>query len=705
MTLKTQIKKVFAKVEKIPEKQSGFLGRADGTVRVPGKRHWLYVRLWNGNVVEAYNQNVPANFGLAVDVVYRNGQYFVQARQVYQDVVNTSVPDGLEDELQWPGTHTLYTRPEQILPGLVYPKSGLTVYVFGLNIPLPDGGYIEVPSNELDLTPYIPETGAIWAVISLDEDGEIGVTTGGDATSWGALDKSEIPDVENGYALFAIKLFNGQTSLQHGVFGSVFVDLRWVRKGGGGGPTDLPANRVIATDGSGTPVTDSPFWDTDGQIRWSDVSFTFPASTLLGWRIAGQGKTPGFELIRASDSNLAGAINITKYGGTLGSPTAVLDSWRLGSFSFGGHYGTGIDSLKARISAEATQDWDADNRGTVVKVAATPNDSDTIQDVAEFGGDEINLLVPTYVPSPAEESDDEQAATTEWVRDFAQPLDSDLTAIAGLTPANDDIIQRKSGVWINRTMAQVAADLTLLLPADGWIAAPGTWSYSSADSPTFVASVNADVTAILQPGYRIKLTQTTAKYFIVTAVGSFSGGATLVTLYGGTDSTLANAAISSPFYSPVKAPFGFPMSPDKWTITTTDTTTRTLSTPTVNVWYNAMDSGNLPSIAVPIGLWRVSYKLQGRAQASSGFAQLRSSLSTSSSSVSDADFTEITNIQDGGNTIAFVSNLPIKSYPKTLTIASKTTYYLIISTVAAIANMQIQGAIAPTTIKAECAYL
>jgi len=40
-----------------------------------------------------------------------------------------------------------------------------------------------------------------------------------------------------------------------------------------------------------------------------------------------------------------------------------------------------------------------------------------------------------------------------------QDLDSDLTAIAGLTPSNDDIIQRKAGSWINRTLAQLWVDL------------------------------------------------------------------------------------------------------------------------------------------------------------------------------------------------------------------------------------------------------
>jgi hypothetical protein len=36
---------------------------------------------------------------------------------------------------------------------------------------------------------------------------------------------------------------------------------------------------------------------------------------------------------------------------------------------------------------------------------------------------------------------------------------SNLTTIAGLSPSNDDVIQRKSGAWTNRTMTQLATDL------------------------------------------------------------------------------------------------------------------------------------------------------------------------------------------------------------------------------------------------------
>lgn len=42
-----------------------------------------------------------------------------------------------------------------------------------------------------------------------------------------------------------------------------------------------------------------------------------------------------------------------------------------------------------------------------------------------------------------------------------QPLDADLTALAGLTPTNDDVLQRKAGGWVNRSIAQLKSDFNL----------------------------------------------------------------------------------------------------------------------------------------------------------------------------------------------------------------------------------------------------
>jgi hypothetical protein len=43
-----------------------------------------------------------------------------------------------------------------------------------------------------------------------------------------------------------------------------------------------------------------------------------------------------------------------------------------------------------------------------------------------------------------------------------QPLSTDLTTVAGLSPSNDDVLQRKSGAWTNRTPAQLKLDLGLV---------------------------------------------------------------------------------------------------------------------------------------------------------------------------------------------------------------------------------------------------
>ncbi len=103
-------------------------------------------------------------------------------------------------------------------------------------------------------------------------------------------------------------------------------------------------------------------------------------------------------------------------------------------------------------------------------------------------------------------------------------------------------------------------------PPDGWVADANTWTYSSADHPTYVISINADMTAVLSPGMRIKYTQTVVKYAIITAVGSYSGGATLITVYCGNSLyDVDNEAISGTYYSTAKAPLGFPLNPIYWT--------------------------------------------------------------------------------------------------------------------------------------------
>ncbi len=235
--------------------------------------------------------------------------------------------------------------------------------------------------------------------------------------------------------------------------------------------------------------------------------------------------------------------------------------------------------------------------------------------------------------------------------------------------------------------------------ASGWISDANTWSYSSADSPTFVISINADMTAILGVGDRIKLTQTTAKYFIVTAVGSYSGGATLVTVYGGTDYTLANAAVTSPYYSHQKAPFGFPLDPTKWTVQYTNTGNNSQASPTNDTYYNLASV----SITIPVGVWRTRYFVVAQSVRSAATdAGVFTALSTANNSASDSQLVAFAYVGGATGTMVAVASV---NKEKVLNLASKTVYYLNTKTNDNCDSISNRNDISPLIMEAICAYL
>lgn len=240
------------------------------------------------------------------------------------------------------------------------------------------------------------------------------------------------------------------------------------------------------------------------------------------------------------------------------------------------------------------------------------------------------------------------------------------------------------------------------IPVDGWVAASETWTYASADDPTFTFTITGDYSTTYFPGQRLKLTQTTVKYFIVTAV-AYSAPNTTVTIYGGTDYDLANAAISSTFYSPVKAPAGFPLDPLKWTHEFSDTSSRIQSSPVQNTWYNP---GTM-SIAIPIGAWHVSYRVALDIYSQNQIATASSvSLSTSGSTPSDDDWTIFQQFYIDDAVTHDPNLIFTVRMEKDITLAVKTTYYLICRTTAAsVSRVGFENTVAKLVIRAASAYL
>lgn len=226
-----------------------------------------------------------------------------------------------------------------------------------------------------------------------------------------------------------------------------------------------------------------------------------------------------------------------------------------------------------------------------------------------------------------------------------------------------------------------------------WINPDETWEFSSVDGATGVITIPSDGTTKYSLGMKVQFTQTTVKYGIIVGITS-----TTMTIYTGTDYTLANATISNNFYSSASSPFGFPKNPDKWTVTASSTSDFSQASSSTTI-YNA---GSF-SIAIPIGLWDVKYKVLaqiGDAGASAGAKYMTVSLSTANNTIIAGNAMSI-----AGADIKFTRSYVEKTL-SLLLLSSKTTYYLNFrDDGGSSSNLYILGASSTTVIQAVCAYL
>lgn len=111
------------------------------------------------------------------------------------------------------------------------------------------------------------------------------------------------------------------------------------------------------------------------------------------------------------------------------------------------------------------------------------------------------------------------AAGLKGVADLKQPIDSDLTAFAALAPANNDVVQRKSGAWTNRTMAQLLTDIQALPLAGGTVT--GALNVTGAVGITGTTTVTTGDVVLATLGRSVKIAEgTNAKMGILVLNGT-----------------------------------------------------------------------------------------------------------------------------------------------------------------------------------------
>jgi hypothetical protein len=233
-------------------------------------------------------------------------------------------------------------------------------------------------------------------------------------------------------------------------------------------------------------------------------------------------------------------------GGTVATPTAVLDNMGLVRFNGGGYDGTALSGTRAQMLLAAAGNWSATSHPTKIEFWTTPVSSVTRRVVGTLGED------------------------------------GNFNILAGKT-------YNVNGSPHTHTAAEVGA-----IPNDGWVAT--SWASLTRTSAT-VFTTTTNVSGIISKGMKLKITDTTTKYLVV--VSAVWGGATT------TITTLANADYalvgnpSAAFYSNAQSPFGWPGS-FNFTCTTTASTGTFTSVTTNSAKYEVIGNKIVYGIKVTI---------------------------------------------------------------------------------------------------------
>jgi hypothetical protein len=231
---------------------------------------------------------------------------------------------------------------------------------------------------------------------------------------------------------------------------------------------------------------------------------------------------------------------------------------------------------------------------------------------------------------------------------------------------------------------------------------------TDADPNYVITFAGVDLTSRISVGMRVSWIQnSTRRYGIVQAI-AFSTNTTL-TLYGGTDYNVENTGthvISGFQYSFHKAPYGFPMDPDKWSLTSNlVTTNEQQSTPSNNTWYNT----GAVTVANPIGKWWMASNAVARVSTTGSLEdmQIFTTVSTANNTESSTVYTSYNRVEGehtpGGRLGATVTGAKSQQL---ITSTSAGNLYLNIKCISSsIETLQLRGDVGTAFIKLVNAYL
>jgi hypothetical protein len=196
---------------------------------------------------------------------------------------------------------------------------------------------------------------------------------------------------------------------------------------------------------------------------------------------------------------------------------------------------------------------------------------------------------------------------------------------------------------------------------------------------------------------------TITKMAIITEVGAYTAGSTLVTAYFGLDYALTSGTITLPYYSIYKVPNGFPTNPNKWTEVCYISVNRTQTSPVADNWYN------FGQLDVPIGVWNLGYSapfyINGTVGGAAAVYTVRVDLSIWNAA---QDSSNLSLASVASNTLPASAAYQLRdmhSRSSIININAKTPYYLNGKSSASSTTLVLVAGEAETVIYAQCALL
>lgn len=222
-----------------------------GQVDVPGKENYVYVRIQSGEIAQAYNTKVVALAGLRVWCGYEKTRpgllQVLDVRNVYGKEYQQRVPAHAKTH-EYGGYDQVFIRGEQFIPKLVSKFSGMVVRVQAGAIYTDDFGWDWHNPQELNMSPYVPTSGAQWAMIEVTHSGTLMVSVGTNVGAKELLFATSLPSPHNAaQPLAAVAMYSNQSGINMSKYGNGDIfDLRWHQSiktgtaGGGGGIEEAP---------------------------------------------------------------------------------------------------------------------------------------------------------------------------------------------------------------------------------------------------------------------------------------------------------------------------------------------------------------------------------------------------------------------------------------------------------------------------------